>query len=92
MELHAAARLIRERLYLCAPGHPVYLDRVQFRDYLRRYPDAAAAYGALKQKLSVESNGDWDLYTGGKAAFIADILRRGAMLPETDRTRADGRR
>jgi len=37
---------------------------------------AAAAYANLKRRLAVESAGDWDKYSGGKAPFIAEIVRR----------------
>ncbi|WP_345894322.1 GrpB family protein [Lichenifustis flavocetrariae] len=40
-----------QRLYLCAPEHPTHLRRILFRDYLRRYPEAAATYAALKHRL-----------------------------------------
>jgi GrpB-like predicted nucleotidyltransferase (UPF0157 family) len=66
-----------ERLYLCVAGHPVHADRMRFRDYLRDHPDAAASYGALKRRLSIEAGRDWESYTGGKAAFVAEILRKG---------------
>ena len=72
-----------ERLYLCAPGHPVHADRVRFRDHLRAHPDSAAAYGALKRRLAAEAGGDWERYTGGKSGFIAQILgvRDPAAIP-----------
>ncbi|MEZ5833963.1 MAG: GrpB family protein [Dongiaceae bacterium] len=79
-----------ERLYLCAPGHPVHTERVRFRDFLRAHPEAAAEYGALKRRLAAQANGDWDIYTGGKTGFVAEILRCSALLPETDRTDSDG--
>jgi GrpB-like predicted nucleotidyltransferase (UPF0157 family) len=80
-----------ERLYVCAPGHPVHAERLRFRDYLRDHPALATAYGDLKRRLSVESGGNWGLYTDGKTSFVAEILRLSALLPEADRTSADGR-
>ena len=68
-----------QRLYLCAPGTATHLRRMLFRDHLRRYPDAAAAYAALKRRLASETEDDWDHYTGGKGPFVADIVRRAAL-------------
>jgi len=64
-----------QRLYLCAPGTAAHLRRMLFRDHLRRHPEAAAAYAALKRRLASETADDWDHYTGGKAAFVAEIVR-----------------
>ena len=75
-----------ERLYLCAPGNAVHADRLRFRDCLRAHPASAAAYETLKRRLAAEAAGDWDRYTGGKAPFIAEMLRPSVLLPESDRT------
>ncbi len=70
------------RLYVCGPDNCAHIDRVLFRDWLRANPDDAAAYEALKRHLAAEANGDWDFYTGGKSAFVAEIVRRAkAQLP-----------
>lgn len=69
------------RLYLCLPGNPAHGDRILFRDYLRSHPDAAERYAALKRKLAMEANGDWDHYTGGKSDFVADVLRQAIPKP-----------
>lgn len=63
------------RLYLCGPDNAVHIKRLQFRDYLRVHPEAAAAYGTLKRKLADEANGDWKFYTGGKSDFVTEIVR-----------------
>ena len=39
-------------------------------------PDDAAAYQALKRSLAVAAAGDWNFYTGGKAGFVAEIVRK----------------
>jgi GrpB-like predicted nucleotidyltransferase (UPF0157 family) len=67
-----------QRLYLCAPDHPIHRRRILFRDYLRRHPETAATYAALKRKLAFEAIDDWDYYTGGKGPFVADIVQRAA--------------
>ena len=66
------------RMYVCAPNTPTHLKRILFRDYLRAHPEVAAAYAALKRKLVVESRGVWRTYTGGKSAFVADVVERAA--------------
>lgn len=63
------------RLYLCGPDNATHIKRMLFRDWLRTHPEAAAEYIALKRKLAAQANGDWKFYTGGKADFIAGIVR-----------------
>jgi len=65
-----------ERVYLCAPGTTTHQNRLLFRDYLRAHPEAAAEYGRLKRRLAAEAGSDWDCYTGGKSAFVAEIVAR----------------
>ena len=62
------------RLYLCGPGNAAHEKRMLFRDWLRAHPDDAAAYEALKRRLAVEANGDWDFYSGGKSDFVAETV------------------
>ncbi|MEZ2224510.1 GrpB family protein [Rhizobium sp. RCC_161_2] len=64
------------RLYLSLPGNPAHRDRILFRDYLRAHPEVAGNYAALKQRLAMEADGDWDHYTDGKSDFVANILRQ----------------
>jgi len=63
------------RLYLCTTNNAVLRDRIAFRDYLRRHPERADAYAALKLKLMREARDDWDYYTGGKSEFVRETLR-----------------
>jgi GrpB-like predicted nucleotidyltransferase (UPF0157 family) len=67
------------RLYLCGPENPTHVKRVLFRDWLRTNPDDAAEYVALKRRLAKEANGDWKFYTGGKAEFVARIVRQASI-------------
>ncbi|MEZ2130162.1 MULTISPECIES: GrpB family protein [unclassified Sinorhizobium] len=62
------------RLYLCGPDNPAHRDRILFRDYLRQHPQRAQAYADLKRRLAARADGDWDFYTGGKSAFVAETL------------------
>ncbi|THK34557.1 GrpB family protein [Ensifer sp. MPMI2T] len=64
------------RLYLCGPENPTHFKRMLFRDWLRTHPEDAIEYAALKRKLATEANGDWKFYTGGKADFVAKIVRQ----------------
>jgi GrpB-like predicted nucleotidyltransferase (UPF0157 family) len=64
------------RLYLCGPGNEAHEKRILFRDWLRTHREDAAAYEALKRRLAAEANGDWKFYTGGKSAFVAEIVRQ----------------
>jgi GrpB-like predicted nucleotidyltransferase (UPF0157 family) len=63
------------RLYACRPGNETHRRRMLFRDYLRGHPEALKEYEALKQRLAIESETDWDRYTGGKAVFVDRIVR-----------------
>jgi GrpB-like predicted nucleotidyltransferase (UPF0157 family) len=67
------------RLYLCGPGNMKHEHRVLFRDWLRTHPQDAAAYEALKRRLAVEANGDWNFYTGGKSQFVTAIVEQARM-------------
>jgi len=62
------------RIYVCAPGTPAHLQRILFRDHLRAHPEVAETYAALKCRLVAESGGDWVSYTGGKSAFVAEVV------------------
>ena len=64
------------RIYLCAPDTAAHLKRILFRDHLRANPEVAAAYGALKRRLVIESGGVWEAYTEGKSSFVADVVER----------------
>jgi len=63
------------KLYLCGPDNCAHRERILFRNYLRDHPERAKAYADLKRRLAAEADGDWDLYTGGKTAFISETLR-----------------
>lgn len=54
-------------LHLRLPGDT---DECLFRDYLRRHPAVAFAYGRLKQTLAARYRHDRDAYTAAKTAFV----------------------
>jgi GrpB-like predicted nucleotidyltransferase (UPF0157 family) len=64
------------RLYLCGPANGAHRKRVLFRDWLRGHPEDAAVYEKLKRRLAAEAEGDFALYTEGKSAFVAEIVRK----------------
>ena len=47
-----------------------------FRDYLRRHPDEAARYAALKRELAARHPTDREAYTAGKTAFVDEIVAK----------------
>jgi GrpB-like predicted nucleotidyltransferase (UPF0157 family) len=69
------------RLYLCGPDNATHRKRILFRDWLRGHPNDAADYAALKLELAASANGDWKLYTGGKAEFVARIVAHASAEP-----------
>jgi GrpB-like predicted nucleotidyltransferase (UPF0157 family) len=72
-------------LYVCRPDSASLANHLAFRDQLRRRPELADAYGALKTRLATQFAHDLDAYVVAKTAFIVDVLRE-AGLPE-DRLR-----
>lgn len=62
--------------------HMVELDSEEwtknllFRDYLRRHPEAARAYQALKEALATQYPRDREAYTDGKHAFVQEVLQK----------------
>lgn len=63
-------------IHIVAPDH-ISAERIIFRDLLRRHPEEAAAYEALKTGLAKKYAKDRAAYTQGKTEFIQTILRKG---------------
>jgi GrpB-like predicted nucleotidyltransferase (UPF0157 family) len=61
-------------LNLVAVGGVFWREHLLFRDRLRREPQIATAYSALKQALALRHPTDRVAYTDGKAAFIRQVL------------------
>jgi GrpB-like predicted nucleotidyltransferase (UPF0157 family) len=61
-------------LHLAQADHPVLVHPLQFRDYLRRHPEAAEEYGVLKRELAKSCVQDMDAYVAGKTGFIVNIM------------------
>ncbi|TWD55212.1 HAD superfamily hydrolase (TIGR01509 family) [Agrobacterium vitis] len=63
------------RVYLCPPHCETHLKRMIFRDCLRRDPELAQIYAALKKQLAEHYRYDGDAYTKAKSAFIAKTIQ-----------------
>jgi len=61
-------------LYLCVKDSRELHRHLMFRDYLRRHPDDAVAYGNLKKELAQQYRNDREKYTEAKTGFIENIL------------------
>lgn len=64
----------RHNLYLGLRQSTGIQNHLRFRDFLRREPDVAAAYGNLKQQLAKAYAFDRALYTEKKSDFILKVL------------------
>jgi GrpB-like predicted nucleotidyltransferase (UPF0157 family) len=69
-------------LYVCRPDSAGLANHLTFRDQLRRRPELAQAYGALKTSLATQFAHDRDAYGAAKTAFIVDVLRQAAVPEE----------
>jgi GrpB-like predicted nucleotidyltransferase (UPF0157 family) len=68
--------LVKVHIHMMAISHPSWRDQRAFRDFLRRHPDAARDYAALKRELMATCGADRGKYTDEKSEFIEGILRR----------------
>ncbi len=64
------------QLHTFAAGSPEIDRHLRFRDYLRAFPETAAAYGALKLELAERCGADMRAYSEGKTNFVREIERR----------------
>ncbi|MEZ4789443.1 MAG: GrpB family protein [Flavobacteriales bacterium] len=65
-----------EHIHILSPDHSS-MERIVFRDLLRRHPEEAQAYETLKNELARKHARDRAAYTLGKTEFIRTILRKG---------------
>jgi GrpB-like predicted nucleotidyltransferase (UPF0157 family) len=70
----AATRLFH--VHMVQVGSPFWADHLLFRNYLRRHPEEAARYAALKQDLAARHGKDRDAYTADKTDFVQGTLER----------------
>jgi len=66
---------IKYHYHMAPAGHPL-MDRMYFRDYLRKYPETANEYERLKYHLAETHRNDREAYTDAKAGFILEITER----------------
>lgn len=57
-------------------GSDFYEEKIAFRDYLRKHPEAAEQYTSLKKRLAEEHPKNREKYTALKEDFIQNILDR----------------
>ena len=69
------AGLPDHHLYVCARDNVELHRHLALRDYLRRHPGQAAAYGRLKQTLAKAHPFDREAYTEGKTCWIERALK-----------------
>lgn len=79
----APSGLPRHHLYLCPEGSLALANHIAVRDYLRRAPSDAQAYGELKKRLAVEFADDRDGYGRGKTEFILRVLQETGFATES---------
>jgi GrpB-like predicted nucleotidyltransferase (UPF0157 family) len=60
-------------LHLVPFDSDLWKERLAFRDYLRRQPDVARAYAALKHELAQRHRFDREAYTEAKGPFVTRI-------------------
>ena len=64
------------KLHLTPVGSALWSEQILFRDYLRRHPEAAAAYERLKRELTQTHGSDGTRYVDGKTAFVRGVLEQ----------------
>jgi GrpB-like predicted nucleotidyltransferase (UPF0157 family) len=64
------------KLHLTPLGSERWVRHLQFRDYLRVYPETAAEYERLKRDLAQTHGANGQRYVAGKTAFVDAILER----------------
>jgi GrpB-like predicted nucleotidyltransferase (UPF0157 family) len=63
-------------LHLVPFPSPLWVQRLAFRDRLRRDPELAAQYAALKVRLAKEHEFDREAYTDLKEPFVRGVLEQ----------------
>jgi len=63
-------------VHVCEVGSHWERRHLAFRDQLRRDPETAAGYGALKRQLAADHPHDIYSYVDGKTDFIRSVEQR----------------
>ncbi|MBA2237762.1 MAG: GrpB family protein [Lysobacter sp.] len=67
---HHRSTPVQRVVHLCARGNPWMVAAVNFRDYLRQFPQKRVEYLHLKQRLVSESGDDLALYSAKKTSLV----------------------
>ncbi|WP_113927580.1 GrpB family protein [Bacillus sp. P14.5] len=67
-------------LHICEINSSEWVEKLLFRDYLRKFPGAAEEYALLKSELSSLYKNDRPAYTKQKEPFIKDIIKKASKL------------
>lgn len=67
--------LKKHHLYVCPQDSEELRRHITFRNYLRTHPEAAAQYGAVKEKAARQYPDDIDKYMACKAPCIEKLYR-----------------
>lgn len=63
-------------LHICEINSNEWNEKLMFRDYLRKYPEAAQEYVSLKEELASKYKFDRPTYTKKKEPFIKLIIEK----------------
>lgn len=69
------SHLRAHHLYVCLQDSPELKRHIAFRDYLRAHPEAARAYGRVKEEGAALHPHDVEGYIAYKSPFIESIYR-----------------
>jgi len=72
-------------LHVVPFGSRLWIERMAFRDYLRRHPDVAADYSNLKRQLAEQYRFDREAYTDAKEPFIRRTVELALASPRKTR-------
>ncbi len=72
-----------------AQGGDFWRRHILFRDHLRKHPDVAVRYFALKRRFAAVHRHDRRAYLEGKSAFIEAVLAVAGAGVRTDRFSTD---
>jgi GrpB-like predicted nucleotidyltransferase (UPF0157 family) len=64
------------KAHLCVRNHPLVLELIVFRDYLRDHPDEAKTYESLKVNLANSNTSGIREYLDGKEGYIRDVIKK----------------
>lgn len=73
------------QIHVCLAGSDWERQHLAFRDHLRGYPEDAARYADLKQRLAAEHPNDILGYIDAKGPFIREIEARASETPDRAR-------